>query len=198
MQAEELEQTLNKKSGVLGVTEQWVDRRDIEEAANAGNERAQMALDMEGYRLKKYIGAYAAALGHVDAVVFTAGVGERGPTIRKKAVEGLEFMGIKLDEDRNAISKTKNAETVISTDDSPTSIFVIPTDEELVMTEDTYAIMQGTYDVHTNFTYSFQKPEYMNKQRQGCVDEDIEKNEGLESIIAQHHIPGATRPEECD
>jgi acetate kinase len=198
MQAEELEQTLNKKSGVLGVTEQWVDRRDIEEAANAGNERAQMALDMEGYRLKKYIGAYAAALGQVDAVVFTAGVGERGPTIRRKAVEGLEFMGIKLDEERNAISKTKNAETVISTDDSPTSIFVIPTDEELVMTEDTYAIMQGTYDVHTNFTYSFQKPEYMNKQRQGCVDEDIEKNEGLESIIAQHHIPGATRPEECD
>ena len=107
-------------------------------------------------------------------------------------------MGIKLDEERNAISKTKNAETVISTDDSPTSIFVIPTDEELVMTEDTYAIMQGTYDVHTNFTYSFQKPEYMNKQRQGCVDEDIEKNEGLESIIAQHHIPGATRAEECD
>ncbi len=196
--SDEVERALNKKSGVLGITEKYVDRRDIEEAAAAGDQQATLAIEMESYRIRKYIGAYAAALGGVDALVFTAGVGERGPTIRHKAVEGLEFMGIKLDEKRNRASRTKNAETIISTDDSPTRIFVIPTDEELVMTEDTYALMQGTYDVHTNFQYSFQKPDYQNMERNGCIDQDIEKVEGLAEIVLGGERSARISDPECD
>jgi acetate kinase len=201
---DELERILNKKSGVLGITEKYVDRRDIEQAAEKGEEQAQLALEAEAYRIRKYIGSYVAALGRVDAVVFTAGVGERGPTIRKMAVENLDVMGVKLDADRNAASRTTNAETIISADDSPTKIFVIPTDEELVMTEDTVALMEGRYDVHTNFTYSFQHPEYFNKEREGCIDEDIEKLPGLADIIAGRRAKGAelapeqSAAEECD
>ena len=180
---DELERTLNKKSGVLGITEEFVDRRDIEIAASEGNAQAQLAVDVESYRIRKYIGAYAAAIGGVDAVVFTAGVGERGPTIRGKALEGLDFMGIKVDPEKNELSKTKNAETDISADDSPVRIFVIPTDEELVMTEDTYALVNGTYDIHTNFSYSFQAEDYVNVERNGCVDKDFSKFSGLDRIV---------------
>ena len=199
-QADELERILNKKSGVMGITEKYVDRRDIEQAADAGDEQARLAMEAEAYRIKKYIGSYAAALGRVDAVVFTAGVGERGPTIRALAAEGLEIMGIKLDAEKNKASRTKNAETDISTDDSPTKIFVIPTDEELVMTEDTVALMEGRYDVHTNFTYSFEDPDYFNKEREGCIDEDIEKVPGLGKIIAGKRAKGVelADDEECE
>ncbi|TVQ39404.1 MAG: acetate kinase [Spirochaetaceae bacterium] len=198
MKPDDVERTLNKKSGVLGITEKYVDRRDIEEAAKAGNQQAALAIEMEAYRIRKYIGAYAAALGGVDAVVFTAGVGERGPTIRGKALEGLEFMGIKLDSKRNQASRTKNAETIISADDSPTRVLVIPTDEELVMTEDTYALMEGTYDVHTAFRYSFQESEYQNMERNGCIDRDIEKVEGLEEILLSGDRAARLADPECD
>ncbi|TVR70128.1 MAG: acetate kinase [Spirochaetaceae bacterium] len=181
--AGDLETTLNKKSGVLGITEQFVDRRDIEIAAGKGDEQAKLAMEVESYRIRKYVGAYAAAVGGVDAIVFTAGVGERGPIIRSRAMQGLGFMGIHLDEEKNALSRTKNAETEISTDDSPVRIFVIPTDEELVMTEDTYALVNGTYDVHTNFTYSFQDPAYINVERDAGVERDIRKTAGLERIV---------------
>ncbi len=198
--ADELERILNKKSGVLGITEKYVDRRDIEQAADKGDEQARLAIEAEAYRIRKYIGSYVAALGHVDAVVFTAGVGERGPTIRELAVKELEVMGIKLDQAKNTASRTKNAETVISTDDSPTKIFVIPTDEELVMTEDTVALMEERYDVHTNFTYSFEDPEYFNKEREGCIDDDIEKVSGLGKILAGKRAKGVelADEEECD
>jgi acetate kinase len=195
---DELERTLNKKSGVLGITEEFVDRRDIEIAASEGNKRAQLAIDVESYRIRKYIGAYAAAVGGIDAVVFTAGVGERGPTIRGKALEGLEFMGIKMDPRKNELSKTKNAETDISADDSPVRIFVIPTDEELVMTEDTYALVNGTYDVHTNFRYSFQNHGYVNAERNGCVDKDFGKFDGLESIVVTPPSDVRAEDPECD
>lgn len=194
---DDLERTLNKKSGVLGITEDLVDRRDIEIAAKKGNKQAALAIDVESYRIRKYIGAYAAAVGGVDAVVFTAGVGERGPLIREKALEGLSFMGITVDADKNALSRTKNAETDISTDDSPTRIFVIPTDEELVMTEDTYALMSGTYDVHTNFTYSFQAEDYINEERNGCLDEDFVKLQGLDRIVVSGE-GGGIPSEECE
>ncbi|MCX7786554.1 MAG: acetate kinase [Spirochaetes bacterium] len=185
MKPEEVESALNKKSGVLGITEKWVDRRDIEVAAAEGNERAQLAQLIEGYRLRKYIGAYVAAVGGIDALVFTAGVGERGPVTRRIATEGLEWMGIKLDPEKNRVSMTRNAETCISTDDSKVKIFVIPTDEELVMTEDTYAIEEGTYDIHTNFTYTFQHKDYQNKERMEALPKDIEKWKGLEKILAR-------------
>ncbi|MFO8043446.1 MAG: acetate kinase [Alkalispirochaeta sp.] len=194
---DDLERTLNKKSGVLGITEDLVDRRDIEIAAKKGNKQAALAIDVESYRIRKYIGAYAAAVGGVDAVVFTAGVGERGPLIREKALEGLGFMGITVDPEKNALSRTKNAETDISADDSPTRIFVIPTDEELVMTEDTYALMSGTYDVHTKFTYSFQAEDYINEERNGCLDEDFAKLQGLDRIVVSGE-GGGTPSEECE
>lgn len=184
MKPEDVENALNKKSGVLGITEKWVDRRDIEIAAKEGNERAQLAQEMEAYRVRKYIGAYAAAVGGIDAVVFTAGVGERGPITRLKATEGLEYMGLKVDPAKNAASMTRNAETCISADDSKVKAFVIPTDEELVMTEDTYAILKGTYDVHTNFTYTFQKREYKNIERAENLPKDIAKWKGLDKIVA--------------
>ena len=184
MSPAEIENMLNKKSGVLGITEKWVDRRDIEIAAEEGNERALLAQEIEGYRVRKYIGAYAAAVGGIDAVVFTAGVGERGPVTRRIATEGLEYMGIKLDPVKNKASMTRNAETCISADDSPVKIFVIPTDEELVMTEDTYALEEGTYNIHTNFSYTFQKKDYFNGERAANLPKDIAKWNGLDKIIA--------------
>jgi acetate kinase len=185
MKPDEAERALNKKSGVLGITEKWVDRRDIEIAAEEGNERAQLAIEMESYRLRKYIGAYAASLERVDAVIFTAGVGERGPITRQKAVEGLGFMGIEIDRDKNYASMTKSAETIISTDSSPTKVMVIPTDEELVMTEDTVAILEDRYDIHTNFTYTFQSPDYVNHEREKKLQKDLKKWEGLDKILAR-------------
>jgi len=180
----EVEQLLNKKSGILGITEVFTDRRDVETAARKGDKRAELAIQIESYRLKKYIGAYFAALGRVDALVFTAGVGERGATIREKAVAGLEELGIKIDPSKNELSRTRNAETSISTSDSSVKIFVIPTDEELVMTEDTYALLQGTYKVHTEFTYSFQHREYRNKERAAALAQELKKKPELTGIIA--------------
>jgi len=184
MRPEDVENALNKKSGVLGITEKWVDRRDIEIAAKEGNERAQLAQEMEAYRIRKYIGAYAAAVGGIDAVVFTAGVGERGPVTRLKATEGLGYMGIEVDPEKNAASMTRNAETCISTDGSRVKVFVIPTDEELVMTEDTYAILKGSYDVHTNFSYTFQSRDYKNIERVENLPKDFGKWKGLDKIVA--------------
>ena len=184
MSPDEMDTTLNKKSGILGVTEKFIDRRDVHSGVKNGDERCTLALEMECYRIRKYIGAYYAALGRVDAVVFTAGVGEMNPTYRKETLKGLENLGIKLDEKKNDISHSRNAETVISADDSPVKIFVIPTDEELVMTEDAYALMNGTYDVHTSFEYTFQKPGYRNKARDAALAGDIAKNPDLKSILA--------------
>lgn len=151
----EIDSILNKKSGVLGVTGEFTDRRDVIEAAEEGNERATLALAMEGYRLKKYIGSYCAVLGQLDAVVFTAGVGEMGWLIREKALENLEHIGIVLDKEKNRNTMTRKKETMITTPDSPVKVFVIPTDEELVFTEDVVAILEETYTDHMNFSYSF-------------------------------------------
>ena len=155
-----------------------------------GDKRARLAFNMEVYRLQKYFGAYIAALGQKpDAIVFTAGVGEFGFDTRLAVCEGLTHLGIKIDPKKNALARTRNAETCISADDSPVKIFVIPTDEELVMTEDAYALMKGTYDVHTKFTYSFQSPDYVNKARAEGLKKDLEKKPELANIVVK--IPGA-------
>lgn len=184
MSAAEMDTALNKKCGLLGITGKYTDRRDVTKAAEEGDEKAQLALEMECYRLRKYFGAYLAAIGPIDAIVFTAGVGEFAPLIREKAVAGLEHLGIKMDPKKNAMARTRNAETCISSDDSKIKIFVIPTDEELVMTEDAYALMAGNYDVHTNFTYSFQSRSYVNKARSEGLKKDLAKNPDLASILA--------------
>ena len=185
MTADQMDTALNKKSGCLGITERFADRRDIEIAAKEGDEKSKLCIEMEALRIKKYIGQYMAELGHVDAIVWTAGVGERGPIIREKACSGLENYGIKIDPERNQWSFTGNAETYIHADDSKTKIFVIPTDEELVMTEDAYALMKGTYDVHTNFTYSFQSPDYVNKAREEGLKGDLVKRPNIAKILAK-------------
>ncbi len=160
---QEIDSILNKKSGVLGITGQFTDRRDVIEGAEGGDARCKLALDVEAYRLKKYIGSYAAAIGGIDAVVFTAGVGEMGWLIREKALAGLEFMGIILDREKNRNTMTRKKESVITTPDSPVKVFVIPTDEELVFTEDVVAILEGTYTDHMRFRYSFASGEFQRK-----------------------------------
>ncbi len=186
MGVKEIDAALNKESGLLGITGKYADRRDVASAMDAGDEKAALAFRMEGYRLRKYIGAYTAALGtKPDALVFTAGVGEFGWEVREEVCKGLEHIGLRLDAEKNKMACTRNAETCISSDDSAVRIFVIPTDEELVMTEDSYALTQGTYDIHTKFTYTFQSPDYVNKARAEGLKKDLEKNPKLASIIAR-------------
>ncbi len=164
LSAKEIDSILNKKAGILGITGQFTDRRDVIEGAEKNDcPRCQLALEVEAYRLKKYIGAYAAAIGGVDAVVFTAGVGEMAWLIREKALEGLEFMGIQLDREVNRNTMTRKRETEITRPGSPVKVFVIPTDEELVFTEDVVAILEGTYTDHMNFQYSFSTSDFQRK-----------------------------------
>jgi acetate kinase len=185
MDAAEMENALNKKSGLLGITGQYADRRDIQAAAEKGDQRAQLAQDMEAYRVKKYIGAYYAALGRVDALVLTAGVGEFSAFMRGKILSGLEHLGIRHDPEKNALARTRNTESLISAEVSKIPIYIIPTDVERVKTEDAVAQMAGTYDVHTKFNYSFQRGDYVNKGRAEGFKKDLEKNPALASIIAK-------------
>jgi acetate kinase len=105
--------------------------------------------------------------------------------MRDKILEGLEGIGIAFDPNKNKMSHTRNTETIISKPDSKIPIYIIPTDEELVMTEDAYALMKGTYDVHTNFTYSFQSKDYVNKGRAEGLKHDLQKSPELAEIIAK-------------
>ena len=185
MGAAEVESALNKKSGLLGLTGQYTDRRDIQAAAVQGDKQALLAQHIEAHRVKKYIGAYQAVLGRVDALVFTAGVGEFAWFVRNKILDGLEGIGIAYDPRKNEMSHTRNAETIISRPDSPIPVYIIPTDEELVMTEDAFALMQGTYDIHTKFTYSFQSRDYVNKGRAEGLAHEMAKTPELAEIIAR-------------
>jgi acetate kinase len=128
---EEMDTVLNKKSGLLGVSGISPDMREVESAAGAGNDRAALAIDLYCYRIKKYIAAYAGVLGGCDALVFTAGVGEHSPLIRSKSCEGLSFMGIELDPEKN--ERATGGVAVISPVSSHTTILVIPTNEEIVI-----------------------------------------------------------------
>ncbi|GHV85266.1 acetate kinase [Spirochaetia bacterium] len=184
MSAAEAESALNKKSGLLGITGQYTDRRDIQKAKEAGDKKALLAQDMEAHRVKKYIGGYIAALGRVDALVFTAGVGEFAFFMREKILAGLEGIGIVYDPKKNKSSHTRNTETLISKPESKIPVYIIPTDEELVMTEDAYALMAGTYDIHTKFTYSFQSKDYVNKGRAESLKGELAKSPELQEIIA--------------
>ena len=129
---------LNKNSGVLGLSGVSSDFRDIEEAAEKGNTRAQLALDRFAYVTRKYIGAYAAAMDGVDAIVFTAGLGENSAVMRERICSKLSFLGISLDEEKNAL---RGMETEITKPGCQTRVFVIPTNEELVIARDTAAVM---------------------------------------------------------
>lgn len=140
MTPDEVDKYLNKKSGVLGLMNgKTYDMREVEEGYLAGDPQATLAFEIYAYRIKKYIGAYAAVMEGLDVLVFTAGVGENSPPLRELVCEGLEFLGIKIDKERNNVRGT----ALISTDDSKVKVFTIATNEELVIARDTYEIVVG-------------------------------------------------------
>jgi len=140
LEPEEVDSIMNKESGLLGISGISNDSRDVSEAAQQGNKRARLAEKVFNYRVKKYIGAYAAAMGGTDAIVFTAGIGENDGAIRAAILENLEFLGFKLDESKN---NARGAEVEISTPGSRVKVFVIPTNEELVIARDTAKIVEA-------------------------------------------------------
>jgi len=135
---DEIRQLLVKQSGVLGISGVSGDMRDVHEAAEKGNDRARLALETYQYGVKKYIGAYAAALGGVDAIAFTGGIGEKDAKTREAVCEGLEFMGVKLDYQKNAAHR---GEGIISTADSVVTVLIVPTNEELIVARETARII---------------------------------------------------------
>lgn len=139
LSAKDVDSIMNKKSGVLGLSGVSSDFRDIEQEAEKGNERAQIALDCFHNRVKKYIGAYMAELGHVDAIVFTAGLGENSVESREEICKGMEALGIELDTEEN---KVRGKEKIVSKESSKIKIMVIPTNEELVIARDTLALIK--------------------------------------------------------
>ena len=137
---EDLTYLLTKKSGLAGVSTQGSDMRDVAKASEEGSERDRLAIAMHAYRIKKYIGAYAAALGGLDLLVFTAGVGENRAPMRSEVCQGLEFLGIKIDESLNAATYGGKSQ-VISTADSRVKVVVVATDEEYMIARDTFDIL---------------------------------------------------------
>ena len=140
MSADECLNMLNKKSGVLALSGVSSDFRDIEGEAEKGNEDCQLALDKFAYEVRKYIGSYAAALGGLDCLVFTAGVGENSASMRARICEGLEYLGVKIDPEKNNI---RGKEAIISADDSKVTVWVIPTNEELMIAQDTAELVKA-------------------------------------------------------
>jgi acetate kinase len=138
----QLNAMLNKHSGLYGVSSVSSDMREIEAACETGNKRAQLAFDMFCYRIKKYIGAYAAAMAGVDAVTFTGGIGENSVPVRREALSGLEFLGLEFDQEANA-GAPRGQEVVISKPGSRVAAVVVPTNEERVIARDTVRVLAG-------------------------------------------------------
>ncbi|MCF6240073.1 MAG: acetate kinase [Bacteroidales bacterium] len=132
---------INKHSGMIGITGVSSDMREIEQAAEEGNERAKLGLDMYVYRIKKYIGAYTASMGGIDMLLFTGGIGENADTLRKNIVSGFSYLGMELDDNKNKGLRGKDA--IISTDSSKVKIMVVPTNEEFVIAQDTMNIISN-------------------------------------------------------
>jgi acetate kinase len=152
---------LNQKSGFFGITGGMSDRQQILEHAAAGNEQCQLALDMEGYRLKKYIGAYSAAIGRLDALIFSSNYSQMGWTVREKALSGLEFMGILLDREKNLRADREEGEMLISTESSKVKVYTMPVSDGLVFAEDVVALIAGTCRDHMHHDYSFARADFV-------------------------------------
>ena len=138
--ADQMLEICNKKSGLLGISGVSSDMRDVMKAAEEGNERAKTAVDMLVYGVKKYIGAYTAAMGGVDAIVFTAGIGENNAQLREMIMDNMDYLGCRIDPEKNQV---RGEERIISTDDSKVKILVIPTNEEIAIARDTLALVTG-------------------------------------------------------
>jgi acetate kinase len=141
LSAQELDALLNKSSGLLGISGVSNDLRDVLSAADAGNDRAVAAVEVFCYRVRKYIGAYAACLGGLEAVAFTAGIGEGSPRIRAQSCEGLEFLGIEIDPEKNEAAVRPDVPVDVSAEDARAAVLVIPTDEELMIARDTADVL---------------------------------------------------------
>lgn len=157
LSAQEIERVLNQKSGIMGITGLNMDRRQVLKAAIEGNLKCKLALEIESYRLKKYIGAYLAVIGTLDAVVFTSGSGDLEWFAREQVLEGLECFGIRLDLEKNRAGGSESEEQLITSPHSPIRVFVIPTNEELVFAEDVTAILSG----NANYEYSFSGADFV-------------------------------------
>jgi acetate kinase len=140
LSAKEVDKVLNKNSGMLGISGISNDFRDLWDALDRGEERAVMAVDIFCYRIKKYIGAYAAAMGGITDIIFTAGVGERDPGVRERVCEGLEFLGVRFDKKKNEVLAE---ETLLSTDESTVRVWIIPTNEELMIARETKEVIES-------------------------------------------------------
>ena len=140
---DQIDTIMNKKSGILGVSQVTSDNRDIEEGARNGNERYQLIESMIVHQLTKLVGSYAAAMGGVDAIVFTGGIGENNPHYRARVAKNLEFMGVKIDEAKNDKAKRTSDENDVSAADSKVKVLVIPTNEELMIAKDTKELVEG-------------------------------------------------------
>jgi len=140
MTAKEVDAVLNKKSGVFGISGVSSDFRDLDAAAAEGNERAKLALEMFRHSVRGYIGRYASIMGGVDVITFAGGVGENSADVREDVLAGHEFMGVKIDSEKNRV---RGIEAEISTDDSRVRVFVVPTDEEMTIARDTKRIVEG-------------------------------------------------------
>lgn len=141
----EMDARMNKKSGMLGISGKTSDFRDVKAAFEAGDERAELTIEMLTYRIRSYVAQYAAALEGVDAVCFTGGIGENADLVREKSCEGLAFMGVELDKEKNSNFRSladENGVVDISVSGSKTRIFIIPTNEELVIAQDTHALVK--------------------------------------------------------
>jgi len=155
LSTKELEQVLNNKSGVFGITGQQLERQEYVTAALEGDSRCRLALEIETYRIRKYIGSYLAVIGPLDAIVFTSGSGASEWLVREMVLDGLACFGIRLDRDSNRAVRSVQEEVEITGDESPIRTFVIPTNEELVIAEDVAAILSGASINHQHYDYSF-------------------------------------------
>jgi acetate kinase len=161
LSAQELEQILNHKSGIFGITGRHLGRQQFLKGVLDGDSRCTLALEIETYRLKKYIGSYLAVIGPLDGIVFTTGSGASEWPAREKVLNGLECMGIRLDRDRNRAIQSEREEAEITGEGSLIRIFVIPTNEELVIAEDVAAIHSGIYNDRQQFDYSFASADFV-------------------------------------
>ncbi len=152
---------LNQKSGLAGITGGRSERREIHECAAAGDEKCRLAQEIEGYRLKKYIGAYHAAIGQLDALIFTSNYSDMGWLVREKSLAGLEFLGIRLDREKNLQADREEGESLISEATSKVRIYAIPVADGLVFAEDVAALLSGTCRNHMEYDYSFAKTDFV-------------------------------------
>ncbi len=143
----DMDRILNQRSGAAGITGLKLDRAAFLARAAEGDERCLLALEMEAYRLKKHIGGYAAALGRLDAVVFSTASGEGEWLVREKTLADMEIFGIRLDRERNRAARFVDREERISTDDSPVAVYVVHTEEEMVYAEEVAALLNGAEQV---------------------------------------------------